>query len=178
MVATDHAAFNTEQKRAGRDDFRIIPNGSNGLEERLAVLWTEGVETGRLTPNEFVAATSSNVAKILNIYPKKGAIVEGADADIVVWDPKITKTISPTNHHSVLDYNVFEGFEVTAQSRYTLSRGEVIWAWGQNSQPAPGRGKFVPRPAFSSASAALSKWKALTAPKMIDRDPLNIPAGI
>ena len=78
----------TEQKRAGRDDFRIIPNGSNGLEERLAVLWTEGVETGRLTPNEFVAATSTNVAKILNIYPKKGAIVEGADADIVVWDPK------------------------------------------------------------------------------------------
>ena len=59
------------------------------------MLWTEGVETGRLTPNEFVAATSTNVAKILNIYPRKGAIVEGADADIVVWDPKITKTISP-----------------------------------------------------------------------------------
>jgi dihydropyrimidinase len=178
VVATDHAAFNTEQKRAGLNDFRIIPNGSNGLEERLAVLWTEGVETGRLTPNEFVAATSTNVAKILNIYPKKGAIVEGADADIVVWDPKLTKNISATNHHSVLDYNVFEGFEVKAQSRYTLSRGEVIWAWGQNSQPQPGRGRFVPRPAFSSASEALSKWKALTAPKQIKRNPMNIPAGI
>ena len=91
VVATDHAALNTEQTRAGRDDFRIIPNGSNGLEERMPVLWTEGVETGRLTANEFVAVTSTNVAKILNIYPKKGAIVEGADADIVVWDPKSPK---------------------------------------------------------------------------------------
>ncbi|NQW14444.1 MAG: amidohydrolase family protein, partial [Rhodobacter sp.] len=178
VVATDHAAFTTAQKRAGRNDFRIIPNGSNGLEERLAVLWTEGVETGRLTPNEFVAVTSTNVAKILNIYPRKGAIVEGADADIVVWDPKISKRISPSNHHSILDYNVFEGFNVTAQSRYTLSRGDVIWAWGQNSQPQPGRGKFIPRPAFHSANTALSKWKELTAPKMIKRDPLNIPAGV
>ncbi len=178
VVATDHAAFTSEQKLMGKDNFCLIPNGSNGLEERLAVLWTTGVETGRLTPNEFVAATSTNVAKILNIYPKKGAIVEGADADIVVWDPKITKTISASNHHSVLDYNVFEDFEVTAQSRYTLSRGEVIWAWGQNSQPQPGRGRFVPRPPFPSAHEALSKWKELTAPKQITRDPMNIPAGI
>ena len=96
----------------------------------------------------------------------------------MVWDPKITKTISPANHHSILDYNVFEGFEVTAQSRYTLSRGEVIWAWGQNSQPQPGRGKFVPRPAFAAPNVALSKWKELTSPKMIKRDPMNIPAGI
>jgi dihydropyrimidinase len=178
VVATDHAAFTSEQKLMGKDNFCLIPNGSNGLEERLAVLWTEGVETGRLTPNEFVAATSTNVAKILNIYPKKGAIVEGADADIVVWDPKISKTISQANHHSVLDYNVFEGFDVKAQSRYTLSRGEVIWAWGQNSQPQPGRGRFVPRPAFSGASKALSTWKELNSPRSVKRDPMNIPAGI
>ncbi|MFV2035798.1 MAG: dihydropyrimidinase, partial [Halocynthiibacter sp.] len=178
VVATDHAAFNTKQKRAGIDDFRLIPNGSNGLEERLAVLWTEGVETGRLTPSEFVAVTSTNVAKILNIYPKKGALVEGADADIVVWDPKISKTISQSNHHSVLDYNVFEGFEVRAQSRFTLSRGEVIWAWGRNSQPQPGRGRFVPRPAFASAHKAQRQWKALNSPRKIERDPMNIPAGI
>ncbi|AML53438.1 dihydropyrimidinase [Falsihalocynthiibacter arcticus] len=178
VVATDHAAFNSEQKLMGKDNFCLIPNGSNGVEERLAVLWTEGVETGRLTPNEFVAVTSTNIAKILNIYPKKGAIMEGADADIVVWDPKISKTISQANHHSVLDYNVFEGFDVKAQSRYTLSRGEVIWAWGQNSQPQPGRGRFVPRPAFSSASKALSKWKELNSPRTIKRDPMNIPAGI
>ena len=96
----------------------------------------------------------------------------------MVWDPKISKTISPTNHHSVLDYNVFEGFKVQAQARYTLNRGDVIWAWGQNSQPQPGRGRFVPRPAFPSAHTALSKWKMLNSPRRIVRDPLNIPAGI
>ena len=178
VVATDHCAFSTAQKRAGRDDFRLIPNGSNGLEERLAVLWTEGVETGLLTPGEFVAVTSTNIARILNIYPRKGAIMEGADADIVVWDPKLSKTISPTTHHSVLDYNVFEGRTVTAQSRFTLSRGDVIWSWGKNSQPRPGRGRFVPRPAFPGAHQALSKWKALNSPRRIERDPQNIPAGI
>ncbi len=178
VVATDHAAFTTEQKRMGRDNFTIIPNGTGGLEERLAVLWTEGVETGRLTPNEFVAVTSTNIAKILNIYPKKGALVPGADADLVVWDPAIHKTITATSHKSVLDYNVFEGFNVKAQARYTLSRGEVIWAWGQNSQPQPGRGRFVPRPAFPSAHKALSKWKELNSPRKVERDPLNIPAGI
>ncbi len=178
VVATDHAAFTTEQKRMGRDNFCLIPNGSNGLEERLAVLWTEGVEKGRLTMNEFVAVTSTNIAKILNIYPKKGAMVPGADADIVVWDPKISKTLSASNHHSVLDYNVFEGFLAKAQARYTLSRGEVIWAWGRNSQPQPGRGRFVPRPPFASAQAAVSKWKELNSPRRVERDPMNIPAGI
>ena len=178
VVATDHAAFSTEQKNMGRDNFTLIPNGTGGLEERLAVLWTEGVDKGRLTPNEFVAATSSNIAKILNIYPKKGALVPGADADIVVWDPSIHKTITATTHKSVLDYNVFEGFDVKAQARYTLSRGEIIWAWGQNSQPQPGRGRFVPRPAFPSAHKALSKWKELNSPRKVERDPLNIPAGI
>lgn len=178
VVATDHAAFTTEQKLMGRDNFTLIPNGTGGLEERMAVLWTEGVETGRLTPNEFVAVTSSNIAKILNIYPTKGALLPGADADIVVWDPKIHKTITATSHKSVLDYNVFEEFHVKAQARYTLSRGEVIWAWGQNSEPQPGRGRFVPRPPFPAPHAALAKWKDIHQPRKIERDPLNIPSGI
>ena len=178
VVATDHAAFTTEQKRMGREDFTRIPNGTGGLEERLAVLWTKGVDTGRLTPCEFVAVTSTNIARILNIFPKKGAIVPGADADIVVWDPKIQKTITATTHKSVLDYNVFEGFNVSAQPRYTLSRGEVIWAWGKNSMPQPGRGRFVPRPAFPAPHAALAKWKALNAQQPVKRDPLNIPSGV
>ena len=138
VVATDHAAFSTEQKRMGVDDFTKIPNGSNGLEERLSVLWTRGVETGRLTPNEFVAVTSTNVAKILNIYPKKGAIVEGADADITVWDPKISKTISASNHHSILDYNVFEGFEVTANAALHDQPGRGDLGLGPQ-QPAAAR---------------------------------------
>ncbi|MGF1552667.1 MAG: dihydropyrimidinase [Paracoccaceae bacterium] len=178
VVATDHCAFTTEQKRMGVGDFRKIPNGTGGTEDRLAVLWTRGVETGRLTPEEFVAVTSTNIAKILNVYPKKGAIVPGADADLVVWDPTISKTIAASNQKSIIDYNVFEGVEVTAQARYTLSRGEVVWAWGRNSQPQPGRGRFVPRPPFPSAAKALSQWKALTAPKGVARDPSNIPAGV
>ena len=178
VVATDHAAFSTAQKRMGLKGFPMIPNGTGGLEDRLAVLWTRGVETGRLTMNEFVAVTSSNIAKILNIYPLKGAIVEGADADICVWDPKISKTISAASQKSIIDYNVFEGIKVSAQARYTLSRGDIIWADGQNSQPQPGRGRFVPRPAFSAVNQALSKWKELTAPRQVMRDPANIPSGV
>ena len=178
VVATDHCAFNTQQKRMGLKGFPMIPNGTGGLEDRLAVLWTTGVETGRLTKEEFVAVTSTNIARILNIYPRKGAILPGADADITVWDPNISKTISAASQQSVLDYNVFEGFEVSAQARYTLSRGEVVWSHGSNTRPTPGRGKFVPRPAFASASVALSKWKSLNSPRFVTRDPLNIPSGV
>ncbi len=178
VVATDHAAFDDSQKRMGVDDFTRIPNGTGGLEERMAMLWTEGVETGRLTPEEFVAATSTNIAKILNIYPLKGSIAVGGDADIVVWDPKISKQVAVSTQKSIIDYNVFEGRTVTAQPRYTLSRGDVIWAYGQNSQPQPGRGKFITRPAFASASQALGKWKALNTPRKIERDPMNIPSGV
>ncbi|MBY8974787.1 dihydropyrimidinase [Rhodobacteraceae bacterium NNCM2] len=178
VVATDHAAFTTEQKHMGDAGFPMIPNGTGGLEDRLPVLWTRGVETGRLTPNEFVAATSTNIAKILNVYPQKGAIVEGADADVVVWDPSLSKTISATTQKSIIDYNVFEGIEVTAQARYTLSRGEVIWEHGKNSQPQPGRGRFVPRKPFPAVNKALSKWKELTAPRKVTRDPANIPSGV
>jgi dihydropyrimidinase len=178
VVATDHAAFTTDQKRMGVSGFPSIPNGTGGLEERMPLLWTHGVETGRLTPNEFVAVTSTNIAKILNIYPRKGALVEGADADIVVWDPGLGRTLSAATQKSVLDYSVFEGMKVTGLPRATLSRGEVVWAEGQNSQPQPGRGRFVPRPAFPAAHRALSKWKDLTAPRKIERDPTNIPSGV
>ncbi|RMA43168.1 MULTISPECIES: dihydropyrimidinase [Paracoccaceae] len=178
VVATDHAAFTDEQKRMGLDNFTTIPNGTGGLEERMAMLWTKGVETGRLTPEEFVAVTSSNIAKILNIYPMKGALVPGADADVVVWDPGISKEIHVSTQKSIIDYNVFEGMEVTAQPRYTLSRGDVVWAYGQNSQPQPGRGRFVKRKPYASASKALSKWKSLNTPRKIERNPLNIPSGV
>ena len=86
VVATDHCAFTTDQKRFGLGNFAKIPNGTGGLEDRMPMLWTYGVATGRLTMNEFVAVTSTNIAKILNIYPKKGCIAVGADADIVLWD--------------------------------------------------------------------------------------------
>ncbi|RVB94789.1 amidohydrolase family protein, partial [Mesorhizobium sp. M7A.F.Ca.CA.002.15.2.1] len=121
-----------------------IPNGTGGLEDRMPVLWTTGVNTGRLTMNEFVAVTSTNIAKILNMYPKKGAIVEGADADIVVWDPKRKKTISSKKQQSVIDYNVFEGFEVTGLPRFVFSRGELSIQESE-VKTKPGHGEFVGR---------------------------------
>jgi dihydropyrimidinase len=97
VVATDHCAFTTEQKRLGRTDFTKIPNGTGGLEDRLPVLWTAGVNTGRITKEEFVAVTSANIARILNVYPRKGAVAVGSDADMVIFDPKATRPSPPRN---------------------------------------------------------------------------------
>jgi len=177
VVSTDHCAFTTEQKRAGVGNFTKIPNGTGGLEDRLPVLWTKGVRTGRLTMNEFVAVTSSNVAKILNIYPRKGAIAVGSDADIVVFDPKKKKTITAKKQMSVIDYNVFEGVEVTGLPRFTLSRGDVVFA-DDKVQAEDGRGQFVERPPFQAVHQSLSSWKALTTPKPVERRPENMPAGV
>ncbi len=175
VVATDHCAFTTEQKRMGVGDFTRIPNGTGGLEDRMPVLWTKGVTTGRLTMNEFVAVTSTNSAKILNIYPRKGAIAVGSDADIVVWDPKKSKTISAKNQASAIDYNVFEGFKVTGLPRFTLSRGEVVFTDGK-IDAEDGRGRFIERPPGQAVHTALSSWKALTTPQPVKRS--GIPAGV
>ena len=172
-VATDHCAFTTEQKRAGLGNFAKIPNGTGGLEDRLPVLWTKGVNTGRLTKEEFVAVTSTNIAKILNLYPKKGAIREGSDADIVVWDPKRKRTISAKHQQSIIDYNVFEGFEVTGVPRYVLTRGDVAIV-EDKVDAKPGHGQFVAREPKGAVNRALSTWKEITAPRKVQRS--GIPA--
>ncbi|MCT8996842.1 dihydropyrimidinase [Chelativorans intermedius] len=174
VVATDHCAFTTEQKRFGVGDFTKIPNGTGGLEDRMPLLWTFGVNTGRLTMNEFVAVTSTNIAKILNMYPRKGAIVDGADADIVVWDPNAEKTISAETQQSAIDYNVFEGFHVKGLPRWVLSRGEIVVEDG-TVKPRPGHGEFVPREPHAPVNRALSKWKEVTAPRKVERS--GIPAS-
>ncbi|MCW3781236.1 dihydropyrimidinase [Defluviimonas salinarum] len=174
VVATDHCAFTTEQKRFGVGDFTKIPNGTGGLEDRMPMLWTHGVNTGRLTPNEFVAVTSTNIAKILNCYPKKGAILVGADADIVVWDPERTKTISAKSQQSAIDYNVFEGHEVKGLPRYTLTRGMVAVNDGK-VETREGHGEFVRREAGNPVNKALSSWKELTSPRPVKRT--GIPAS-
>jgi len=174
VVATDHCAFTTEQKRNGVGNFTQIPNGTGGLEDRMPMLWTHGVATGRLTPNEFVAVTSTNIAKILNCYPKKGAILEGADADIVVWDPEKSKTITAKTQQSAIDYNVFEGKEVKGLPRYTLSRGHVAIDDGA-IKTQEGHGKFVRREPFQATNKALSTWKELTSPRKVERT--GIPAS-
>jgi dihydropyrimidinase len=173
VVATDHCAFTTDQKRFGVGNFAKIPNGTGGLEDRLPVLWTKGVRTGRLTMNEFVAVTSTNIAKILNLYPKKGAVLVGADADLVVWDPERSKTISAKIQKSAIDYNVFEGIEVTGLPRYVLTRGHVAVVESEMHEQQ-GHGQFVPREAKNPVNRALSQWKDLVAPRPVERS--GIPA--
>jgi dihydropyrimidinase len=147
-TATDHCCFCTSQKRAGVDDFRKIPNGTGGVEDRMGVLWHHGVRTGKLSPSQFVAATSSSCAKIFNIFPQKGAIMAGADADIVIWDPAKTRTISAKTHHQNIDFNIYEGMEITGNAAITLSRGMVVWENDQ-LQTVRGRGQYVNRPCFA-----------------------------
>ena len=173
VVATDHCAFTTQQKRAGIGNFAKIPNGTGGLEDRMPVLWTKGVNTGRLTMNEFVAVTSTNIAKILGLYPKKGAVLVGADADLVVWDPKRSKTISAKAQQSAIDYNVFEGIEVTGLPRFTLTRGKVAIVENE-IKTEQGHGKFVGRQPNNPVNRALSTWKEITAPRKVERS--GIPA--
>jgi dihydropyrimidinase len=167
-VATDHCAFTTKQKRLGRDDFRNIPNGTGGLEDRMPVLWTAAVNSGRLTKEEFVAITSANIARILNIYPKKGAIAVGSDADIVIWDPTATKTISATSQVSRIDYNVFEGYRCTGLPTATLSRGRIAWLDG-DLRARPGDGEYVARAPFPAAQVASTTFKELNRPRGVAR---------
>ena len=168
VVATDHCAFTTEQKRMGLGDFRKIPNGTGGLEDRMPVLWTAGVRTGRLTKEEFAAVTSTNIARILNVYPRKGRIAAGSDADIVVWDPSAGKTISAKNQLSRIDYNVFEGFACTGAPAVTVSRGKLAWTNGE-LRAEKGDGRYVERPAFSPVHVANSTWKQQSAPQAVRR---------
>ena len=173
VVATDHCAFTTEQKRNGIGDFTKIPNGTGGLEDRMPMLWTHGVGTGRLTPGEFVAVTSTNIAKILNCYPRKGAVLVGSDADLVVWDPARSKTITAAAQQSTIDYNVFEGHKVTGLPRFTLTRGHLAVSEGE-IHTREGHGRFVARKGNAPVNKALSTWKALTAPNPVQRS--GIPA--
>ena len=146
-TATDHCTFGASQKAAGRDDFTKIPNGCGGVEERLAVIWDAGVNTGRLTPSEFVAITSTNTAKLFNIYPRKGSVSVGADADLVVWDPAGSKTLSAKTQFSKNDFNVFEGRTVRGIPSHTISQGELVFVNG-DLRAKPGVGRYVKRPAF------------------------------
>jgi dihydropyrimidinase len=145
VVSTDHCPFNWDgQKTLGKDDFSKIPNGGPGIENRLHMLYTFGVRPGRLSLNRFVELTSTNVAKLFGLYPRKGTIAPGSDADIVVWDPEKKLTISARTHHSNVDYNLFEGTEVTGAPAVVLVRGQVI-VENDELVAQPGAGRFVKR---------------------------------
>jgi len=167
-TATDHCCFCAEQKAMGKDDFRGIPNGTAGIENRLEVLWHHGVSTGRLTMNEFVRVTSTNAAQIFNIYPRKGSISVGADADIVVWDPAAIKTISAKTHHQNVDFNIFEGMTVTGCASHTISQGKVVYADGELNVTR-GAGRYINRPPYASYYDAIQKQVELAKPQPVER---------
>ncbi|WP_298770290.1 dihydropyrimidinase [uncultured Shewanella sp.] len=157
-TATDHCCFCADQKAMGKDDFSQIPNGTAGVEDRMTVLWDAGVNSGRLTMNEFVAATSTNAAKIFNIYPKKGTISVGSDADIVIWDPTGTRTISAKTHHQNIDFNIFEGRKVKGIASHTISNGQLVWIDG-DLRAVKGAGRYIKRPAFHPMFNAMDTFK-------------------
>jgi dihydropyrimidinase len=126
VVATDHCPFTWEQKQMGKDDFSKIPNGHPAIEHRMELLFSEGVNKGTISLNKYVEVTSTNPAKIFGMFPKKGTIAPGTDADIVIFDPNEKHTISASSHHMNTDYSGYEGWELTGKVKTVLLRGKMV----------------------------------------------------
>ncbi|KAK7791524.1 hypothetical protein R5R35_008688 [Gryllus longicercus] len=148
VTGSDNATFSSKDKLLGKDDFTKIPNGVNGVEDRMSVVWEKGVHSGKMDPTRFVAVTSANAAKIFNIYPRKGCIAVGSDADIVIWDPNQTRTISAKTHHQGNDFNIFEGMVCHGVPEYVIVNGRVCVDEGA-LKAVQGYGRFIPTPPFS-----------------------------
>ncbi len=163
VIATDHCPFfydGTQPimyegnpvaipgKELGNEDFTKIPNGLPGVGDRMPVLWTHAVNTGRITPNEFVALNCTNPAKIFGLYPKKGSILPGSDADIVIWNPEISITYGVDLAHHRTDYNLYEGWRLKGFPEKVLSRGRII-VDGKTWYGKKGQGKFIYRKPFA-----------------------------
>ncbi|RKY21704.1 MAG: dihydropyrimidinase [Planctomycetota bacterium] len=145
VLATDHCPFNMAgQKEMGRDDFRLIPNGAAGIQHRLALMYTYGVLEGRLDLHDFVNITSTRAAKIFGLYPRKGAIAVGSDADLVLWDPAATGVISASTHKHRCDRNIFEGFKTRGAPSRVIVNGRVQCSDGQLSVET-GAGRYLKR---------------------------------
>jgi dihydropyrimidinase len=170
-VVTDHCPFTDAQKRGQRRTpefrklpsetvatapeapwsatlpaFNSIPGGGPGLETRLPLLYHHGVNSGRLTLNEFVALTSTHVARRFGLYPRKGSLAPGADADLVLWDPRRQATLSADSLHQNCDYTPYEGWQVTGYPRSVLSRGQVV-VQDEAFVGSPGTGRYLARSA-------------------------------
>jgi dihydropyrimidinase len=150
-VGTDHAPFDfLTQKPMGKDDFTKIPNGIPSIEDRINLLWTHGVKTGRLSLQQFVEVASTNAAKIFDLWPRKGVIQPGADADLVIYDPSYRGTISAKTQTQAVDYNAFEGWPIEGRPAVVTVRGEVAVRDGVFCGTV-GRGRFLERkPAHGS----------------------------
>lgn len=180
LVASDHCVFTTKDKRMGIHDFTKIPTGLNGLftinrckffigiEDRMNLLFDLMVSSGEMSPSDFVRRTSTEAAKIFNIYPKKGAIKVGADADIIIINPNATKIISAATHFQNLEYNVYEGRQIKGLVETTIARGRIVFQNGK-MDCKPGSGRFLPTPAFGKMFQGLKEQKYAQLPTKIER---------
>jgi dihydropyrimidinase len=152
VVSTDHCPFCfKEQKEMGKDDFTKIPNGGPGVEHRLSLIYSGGVHGGKFSANRFVQLVSTTPAKLFGLYPRKGTIAVGSDADLVIFDPNAEQVISAKTHHMRVDYSMFEGIRVKGVTKTVLSRGRVIIEDGKFTGRA-GAGEFLRRQIYSGVS--------------------------
>ena len=152
VVSTDHCPFCfKEQKELGRDDFTKIPNGGPGIEHRMSLIYSGGVASGRFSANRFVELVSTSPAKLFGLYPRKGTIAVGSDADLVIFDPKRKDTISAITHHMRVDYSMFEGIQVTGVPEVVLSRGKVL-VEGNKFLGRAGQGEFLRRSTYAEVN--------------------------
>ncbi len=152
VVSTDHCPFCfKEQKELGRDDFTKIPNGGPGVEHRMSLIYSGGVAGGRFSANRFVELVSTTPAKLFGLYPRKGTIAVGTDADLVIFDPKRKHTISAKTHHMRVDYSMFEGIEVTGMPDAVLSRGKIV-VEGDKFLGRAGQGQFLRRATYAQVN--------------------------
>lgn len=154
-LGSDHCAFTFEQKEMGRGDFRLIPNGIPAAEERLPILYAQGVAAGRISLNRFVDIVSTSPARIMGLYPRKGTIAPGADADLVLFDPEPEWTMSAETQHSGVDYSPFEGLRMKGRVDTVLLRGQAIVESG-SYVGSLGQGQYVPRTPYAEAYGPLT----------------------
>lgn len=159
LVGTDHCVFNSTQKAFGIDDFRKIPNGVNGIEERMHLVWDMMVESGQISVTDYVRITSTECARIFNIYPRKGAILSGSDADIIIFNPNASFEISVGSHHSRIDTNVYDGRKGKGKVEVTILGGRVVWQ-DEELKVVPGSGKYIEMPPFSYLFNGIDKVDA------------------
>lgn len=175
VTGTDNCTFSANQKALGKNDFRKIPNGVNGVEDRMSVIWEKGVASGKMDPCRFVAVTSTTAAKIFNIYPRKGRIAPGSDADIVVWDPEASRVISAKTHHQAVDFNIFEGMKCRGVADVTICQGKVVYESGELNV-IRGSGRYIPTPPFPSYMyGRIIKRDQTRKLVKVEREPYNGP---